>query len=109
MNNRLKWRDAIENGNYDPQSNEFPSRTPSPQKKMEVDGDVMRENDIDDDDDDNTLLVVKDLSRALVQIGKCVESKYLGPPLGKRFSHEKFTHYSNAITCTQLRFSFTLC
>ena len=83
----MKWRDAIENGNYDPQSDEFPSRTPSPQKqkKMEVDGDTKRQDDTEDDDENNALLVVKDLSRALAQIAKCVESKYLGPPLGKLF------------------------
>ena len=50
---------------------------------MEVDVNNKEEND---NDDDNALLVVKDLSRALLQISKCVESRYLGPPLGKKFN-----------------------
>ena len=78
VNDRVSWRDAIENGNYDPQSDEFPSRISSPQK-MSVDGNIKQEND----EDDNAILVVKDLSRALLQISKCVESRFLGPPLGK--------------------------
>ncbi len=39
----------------------------------------------DDDEYDNTIVVVKDLSRALIQIAKSVEARYLGPPLGESF------------------------
>ena len=81
VNDRVTWRDAIESGNYDPQNDEFPSRTPTPRKKVEVDANFKEEND---NDDDNAVLVVKDLSRALLQISKCVESRFLGPPLGKK-------------------------
>ena len=81
VNDRVTWRDAIESGNYDPQSDEFPPRTPTPRKKMEIDVNTEEEND------DSAMLVVKDLSRALLQISKCVESRYLGPPLGKKFTY----------------------
>ena len=91
VNDRVTWRDAIESGNYDPQSDEFPSRTPTPRKKMEVDGDFKEEND---NDEDNAILVVKDLSRALLQISKCVESRFLGPPLGKKFKIISFVCFN---------------
>ncbi len=78
----MKWREAIENGNYDPQSEDFPSRTPSPQKASSV-SDATSVKVEDDDNDDIPILVVKDLARALTQIAKGVDEKYLGPPLGR--------------------------
>ncbi len=54
---------------------------------MEVDGDAIKKeangDTDDDDDDDNKAIVVEDLARALYQISKCLEDKYLNPPLGK--------------------------
>ncbi len=55
---------------------------------MEVDGEATKKEgngdiDDDDDDDDNKVIVVQDLARALYQISKCLEDKYLNPPLGK--------------------------
>ncbi|XP_061168116.1 bromodomain adjacent to zinc finger domain protein 1A-like isoform X2 [Saccostrea echinata] len=76
VNDRQAWRSAIEKGSYDPQT----------------DDPVFQRHDIsfnEGDDDDKSISseetresVVKDLSKALLQIAMGVEHKYMGPPLG---------------------------
>lgn len=76
VTDRQNWRNAIEKGSYDPQT----------------DDPVFQKHDIsfsEGDEEDKSLSsedtresVVKDLSKALLQIAIGVEPKYMGPPLG---------------------------
>ncbi|XP_074641333.1 bromodomain adjacent to zinc finger domain protein 1A-like [Tubulanus polymorphus] len=77
VKNRFKWRDAIESGSFDVQ-----------QDNLTWTGkiDSMETSQIDEMTESNQSTVsqvVKDLSRAVLQISQCLEEKYLIPPLGE--------------------------
>ncbi|KAL3873559.1 hypothetical protein ACJMK2_036658 [Sinanodonta woodiana] len=75
---RAKWRSAIEDGNYDPQCDD-PIFAKSEKQPREETG---RENeDIFSAESNNPVLVVQDLTKALAQISRGLDPKYLIPPL----------------------------
>ncbi|XP_060068944.1 bromodomain adjacent to zinc finger domain protein 1A-like [Ylistrum balloti] len=83
VKDRFVWRDAIEHGSFDPQTND-PVFAKFDEK-------------IEKDDDDSSSLssegssesTVKDLAKALLQIEKAVEPKYMTPPLGENAEKQK--------------------
>lgn len=69
MTNRACWREALEDGSYDPQDKELAADC--------------RDGAVTNGDGECDQLVVKDMSRALLQLLRAVEPKYLCKPLGK--------------------------
>lgn len=70
VNDRFKWKDALERGTYDPQCASI-----SYSNEMSVNFDEIKKEETPD-------VVVKDLSRALLQIEQAVERRFLRTPLG---------------------------
>lgn len=66
VSNRLGWREALEDGSYNSFDKELPQSTA-----------------VSADTEDGDLLVVRDLSRALLQIQRAIDKKYLAKPLGE--------------------------
>ncbi|XP_069119018.1 bromodomain adjacent to zinc finger domain protein 1A-like [Argopecten irradians] len=84
IKDRFAWRDALEHGSFDPQTND-----PAFAKFDKTD-----EKDNDDDtssvsSEGSTESTVKDLAKALLQIERAVEPKYMTPPLGESAEKQK--------------------
>ncbi|XP_021368810.1 bromodomain adjacent to zinc finger domain protein 1A-like isoform X2 [Mizuhopecten yessoensis] len=85
VKDRFVWRDAIEHGSYDPQSNDpvfikFDDKIEEKEKDDDSSS-VSSEGSIES--------TVKDLAKALLQIEKAVEPKYMTPPLGENAEKQK--------------------
>ncbi|XP_052058413.1 bromodomain adjacent to zinc finger domain protein 1A-like [Mytilus californianus] len=80
IKDRLAWRDALEKGSFDPQSDD-PLYAKFEVKKNEENGECDDASSVSSGD--TTESIVKDLSKALLQIQHGIESKYLVTPLGE--------------------------
>ncbi|KAL4238265.1 Bromodomain adjacent to zinc finger domain protein 1A [Mactra antiquata] len=76
IKDRSSWRDAIENGGYEPCTDDILFKK---EKKEEITDDDM---DTSTEEENYTMAIAKDMAKALVQIARGIESKYLQPPLG---------------------------
>lgn len=87
VNNRHVWRDALEKGSFDPQSDD----------PVYAKFQIIKKDESEEDDassvcsGDATESIVKDLSKALLQIQHGIESKYLVMPLGEVDAKQKKT------------------
>ncbi|KAK3092925.1 hypothetical protein FSP39_008962 [Pinctada imbricata] len=80
VHNRQAWRESIESGSYDPQTDD-PLFAKYERTK------VKEESEVGDDQsmssEDTTECVVKDLGKSLLQLARSLEAKYLLVPLGE--------------------------
>ncbi|XP_033735417.1 bromodomain adjacent to zinc finger domain protein 1A-like [Pecten maximus] len=85
VKDRFVWRDAIEHGSFEPQTND-PLFTKFDEKTGEKNND---EDSSSVSSDGSTESTVKDLAKALLQIEMAVEPKYMTPPLGESAEKQK--------------------
>ncbi|XP_045165430.2 bromodomain adjacent to zinc finger domain protein 1A-like isoform X2 [Mercenaria mercenaria] len=82
VSDRVSWRDAIENGGYEPCTDDILFKKEVKDSKEEnsnIDGEEM---DVSTEEENFTMAVAKDMAKSLVQIARGIEPKYMQPPLG---------------------------
>lgn len=80
VKDRLVWRDAIEKGNYDPQTDDPTYAKYDTTIKLNGDDKDDSSSVSSDDSQEST---IKDLAKSLLQIERSIEAKYLVHPLGE--------------------------
>ncbi|KAL5008235.1 hypothetical protein ScPMuIL_013816 [Solemya velum] len=81
VQDRLKWRIAIHEGGYSPETDDPLFNNEETETKMN--GIEKTEDDASETSETMGVTVAKELAKALYQVQKCLEPKYLIPPLGE--------------------------
>lgn len=77
---RAQWRDAIENGGYEPCTDDLLFKKEDKEKEdTNIEGEDM---DVSTEEENFTMAIAKDMAKAVVQIARGIEPKYMQPPLG---------------------------
>ncbi|XP_052275463.1 bromodomain adjacent to zinc finger domain protein 1A-like [Dreissena polymorpha] len=77
VSDRNSWREALENGGYEPCTEDAPFK-----ENKEENMDVAEEGDQSKEEQNLTIAIARDLAKAVIQIARGIEPKYMQPPLG---------------------------